>query len=186
MSHCVGGYYGNGKEIYSLRDKDNIPHCTMEKDQQIKGKGNGDIHPKYINYVVKFLEHVGMTVGDSEMKHLGYINLENLIKELEIELSEDTKNLMYQGKYYPISKGIDGLKDSNDNPIYTLELMDYFPMFEEEETDTGFSLKLALDVPLLAKGFVEFVKNKTSKKGIISKIFDKKIEDNAKWKKNAN
>lgn len=63
MSHCVASYYGKGKEIYSLRDSDNLPHCTMEKDQQVKGKGNGNIHPKYISYVVKFLEHVGMTVG---------------------------------------------------------------------------------------------------------------------------
>lgn len=37
MRHCVGSYFGNSKEIYSLRDKDNMPHCTMEKDQQIKG-----------------------------------------------------------------------------------------------------------------------------------------------------
>ncbi len=171
MSHCVGGYYGNGKEIYSLRDKDNMPHCTMEKDQQIKGKGNGDIHPKYINYVVSFLEHVGMTVGDSEMKHLGYINLDALVKELEVELHDDTKALMYKG-YYPISKGIDGLKDSDNNPIRTLELLDYFPIFEEVEDDTSWKLKLAIDIPMLANGFIEFIKNKVSKKkSIKDKIF---------------
>lgn len=72
MSHCVGGYHGNGKVIYSLRDKDNMPHCTIEKDQQIKGKGNGDITLKYVDYIVKFLEHTGMQVRDSEMSHLGY------------------------------------------------------------------------------------------------------------------
>ena len=72
MNHCVASYFGNSKEIYSLRDKENYPHCTMEKDQQIKGKGNGDIHPKYIKYVVAFLEHIGMKVRDSEMAHLGY------------------------------------------------------------------------------------------------------------------
>ncbi len=173
MRHCVGGYYGRDVEIYSLRDKDNIPHATMEKNQQIKGKGNGDIHPKYVDYVVKFLEYIGMTVGDSEMKHLGYVNLEQLIKDLETELSKDTKALLYQGKYYPTSKGIDGLKDSEDKPIRTLELLDYFPMFEEVEEDDSFSLKLALNIPMLASGFVEFVKNKVSKKkGIKEKIFD--------------
>lgn len=72
MNHCVGSYYGNGKEIYSLRDKNNIPHCTLEKDQQIKGKGNGDITTKYVDYIVQFLEHTGMKVRDSEMEHLGY------------------------------------------------------------------------------------------------------------------
>ena len=81
MRSCVASYYGKNVEVYSLRDKNNIPHCTMEKDKQIKGKGNGDIHPKYIKYVVEFLEHTGMKVHDSEMAHLGYINIEDIIKE---------------------------------------------------------------------------------------------------------
>jgi hypothetical protein len=171
MSHCCAGYYGRDVKVYSLRDKDNNPHATFEHGQQCKGKGNGDIHPKYIDYCIKFLEYTGMTVGDSEMKHLGYINLDNLIKELEIELHEDTKALMYKG-YYPTSKGIDGLKDSENKPIRTLELLEYFPMFEEVEEDNGFKLKLALDIPLLASGFAEFIKNKVSKKNSIKdKIF---------------
>lgn len=72
MKNDYTGYADSGKEIYSLRDADNMPHCTMERDQQIKGKGNGDIHPKYIDYVVRFLEHMDMKVRDSEMEHLGY------------------------------------------------------------------------------------------------------------------
>ena len=73
MRHCVSSYYERNIEIYSLRDFKNNPHCTIEKDTQIKGKGNGDIHPKYIDYVVKFLEWSGMKVRDSEMNNLGYI-----------------------------------------------------------------------------------------------------------------
>ena len=38
MSHCVASYYGRDVEIYSLRDKKNLPHCTLEKDNQIKGE----------------------------------------------------------------------------------------------------------------------------------------------------
>ncbi|MDC7221564.1 MAG: PcfJ domain-containing protein [Spirochaetales bacterium] len=72
MRHCVASYYGRDVEIFSLRDRNNNPHCTIEKDQQIKGKGNGDISPKYIDYVVRFLEWSGMKVRDSEMKNLGY------------------------------------------------------------------------------------------------------------------
>lgn len=72
MRNCVASYYGKDTKIYSLRDNFNNPHCTMEQDQQIKGKGNGDTHPKYIKYVVAFLEWTGMKVRDSEMKHLGY------------------------------------------------------------------------------------------------------------------
>ena len=73
MRHCCANYYGKDVEVYSLRDKNNKPHCTIEKDVQIKGKGNGDISPKYINYVVGFLEWSGMKVRDSEMQNLGYI-----------------------------------------------------------------------------------------------------------------
>src|SRR3989304_5656363 len=85
MRHCVSNYYNKDTEIFSLRDKDNMPHCTMEKNQQIKGKGNGDIHPRYIDYVVQFLKHIGMTVGDNEMKHLGYINISKWRKKLSKE-----------------------------------------------------------------------------------------------------
>ncbi len=31
MSNCVASYYGRSDtEVYSLRDKDNMPHCTFE------------------------------------------------------------------------------------------------------------------------------------------------------------
>ena len=73
MSHCVASYFGKNVEIYSLRDEMNKPHCTIEKDTQIKGKGNQEISIKYILYIVKFLEWTGMKVRDNEMKNLGYI-----------------------------------------------------------------------------------------------------------------
>ncbi len=96
MRHCCGSYYGKGLEVYSLRDGKNMPHCTMEKDKQIKGKGNGDIHPKYIKYVVEFLEHTGMDVRDSEMEHLGYVNVEKILKtDPDIKFPE-----LFRGKYF--------------------------------------------------------------------------------------
>jgi len=94
MRHCVGSYYGRRVEIYSLRDKENMPHCTMERDQQIKGRGNGSINPKYIKYIVAFLEEMGMSVGDSEMKNLGYVNIEIIKAKLHPE-----KNRFYNDKY---------------------------------------------------------------------------------------
>ena len=94
MAHCVASYYGSEKEVYSLRDAKNIPHCTMEKDRQIKGKGNGSISPKYIGYVVAFLKEVGMRVGDSEMKNLGYSNVEKIKDKLH-----PTKNKFFNKKY---------------------------------------------------------------------------------------
>jgi hypothetical protein len=36
MSHCVSSYFGRDTIIYSLRDNKNMPHCTIEQDQQIK------------------------------------------------------------------------------------------------------------------------------------------------------
>jgi hypothetical protein len=92
MSHCVASYYGREVEIYSLRDEFNKPHCTIEKDVQIKGKGNGDIHPKYIDYVVRFLEFTGIKVRDSEMKNLGYTKIsfkEHVLNIEELDLYRD-------------------------------------------------------------------------------------------------
>jgi len=168
MSHCVGGYYGNGKEVYSLRDNKNMPHCTMEKDQQIKGKGNGDIHPKYVDYVVKFLEYTGMTVGDNEMKHLGYVNIEKLLPELH----EDVNKLLYANKYYPQNKGYENLKDKDGNQYLDMDILDYFPFFKEEETETSFKLKLNFDMSLIVDYFKKkIIKTKTidtSNKDVVS------------------
>lgn len=80
MSHCVGGYNPNTAEmfIYSYRDEKNLPHATFEvrKDGgeivQIKGKGNGPIHPKYIHPILAFLKTVGMEIRPNDMKNLGY------------------------------------------------------------------------------------------------------------------
>ena len=82
MSHCLGGYnQEKGVDIFSLRDEKNNPHATFEvrtEDKevvQIKGKGNGCIHPKYINSVLKFLEKVGMDVRKEDMTNLGYYHI---------------------------------------------------------------------------------------------------------------
>ena len=79
MSHCVSSYYGRDDEIYSLRDAKNRPHCTISKSSgQVKGKGNGHIHPKYIEYVIEFLRHFGMTPSDGDMKNLGYVDVSSI------------------------------------------------------------------------------------------------------------
>ncbi len=84
MSHCVGSYVGRqNTAIYSLRDSRNMPHCTIEVQgqnniNQIKGKGNGSIHPNYVSYIVKVLEFFKISVRDSEMRNLGYVNLESV------------------------------------------------------------------------------------------------------------
>ena len=96
MSHCVASYAEKGVDVYSLRDAENMPHCTIEKDQQIKGKGNGSIHPKYIDYIVRFLEFSGMEVRDSEMENLGYQKVPQ----------EYVGNSLYRGLYIHTSEKI--------------------------------------------------------------------------------
>lgn len=83
MSHCVGGYsMSNDVLIYSYRDSKNMPHATFEVRKnnneivQIKGKGNGDIHPKYIHQILAFLKAIGMDIRPSEMKNLGYHHID--------------------------------------------------------------------------------------------------------------
>lgn len=80
MSHCVGGYNPDSEDIhiYSYRDKKNIPHATFEVQKknsqiaQIKGKGNGPIHPRYIHPILTFLQSIGLNVRAGEMANLGY------------------------------------------------------------------------------------------------------------------
>jgi len=78
MAHCVGGYSPDTSTVYSYRDSDNKPHATFEvtKDggeiSQIKGKGNGNVHPKYIEPILIFLKIIGKEIRPSEMSYLGY------------------------------------------------------------------------------------------------------------------
>jgi hypothetical protein len=140
MRNCVASYYGKDIEIYSLRDKFNKPHCTMEKDQQIKGKGNGDIHPKYVKYIIKFLELSGMTVGDDEMKHLGYINVDKYKKEL----SPDNKLFNKKYWWYKGNKLIG--KDGKE--FASLDMLDDIPIIDETTLKINFDLKTFIPLSL--------------------------------------
>lgn len=84
MGHCVGGYNSDSAEshIYSYRDSKNMPHATFEVQKQnneimqIKGKGNGAIHPKYIHPILAFLKAIGMSIRPSDMVNLGYHHIQ--------------------------------------------------------------------------------------------------------------
>jgi hypothetical protein len=72
MQHCSGdetqGYFNKiaSKEIelWSLRDRYNNPHCTVEYDtnwhiiHQIKGKNNKGILNKYVRYLQEFITYM--------------------------------------------------------------------------------------------------------------------------------
>ena len=152
MRHCSASYFNKkDTEVYSLRDSENMPHCTMEKNKQVKGKGNGNIHPKYVGYVVKFLEHIGMAVGDNEMEHLGYINVEKFKKDLhkdtdyfnEKYVREDTK-----------------LLDKDGNEYLSLDLLDVKPLLKEDEHNV---LRINFDLAALCKLSFEWIQKKIKK-----------------------
>ena len=157
MSHCVSSYFGEDDEIYSLRDKNNLPHATLSKSsQQIKGKGNGLIHPKYIKYVVEFLGFLKIEVRDSEMKNLGYANVEKFKKYL----SEETVAELFNCKYhYKENK----LLDTNGKVFACLDLWDMIPLLEED----NFSLKINFELESFIKASFKFIKGKV-------KLFNKK------------
>jgi hypothetical protein len=109
MRHCVASYYDkDGCSVYSLRDASNRPHCTIEVQHgendninQIKGKGNGCIHPRYIKYVLKILKHFKIEVRDSEMSNLGYNSYEHDYLELLDKCYGDKiKYIMFNNKKY--------------------------------------------------------------------------------------
>lgn len=110
MRHCVGNYYGkNDVKIYSLRDPLNNPHCTIEvvgdakSINQIKGKGNGSIHPDYIGKVLLFLKKLNVGVRSSELRNLGYEDLEFVTPGFTEWLLKSTRGAKFKvidGKKY--------------------------------------------------------------------------------------
>lgn len=105
MSHCVASYYNKDNvKIYSLRDEQNKPHCTIEvygdkNINQIKGKGNGSIHPKYIKYVISILKYFKMEVRESELNNLGYSKFNK--KEIDFLIAHfNVKLLKLNNEYY--------------------------------------------------------------------------------------
>lgn len=105
-SHCVVSYFGKkNSEVYSLRDGDNHPHCTIEilrKEglvNQIKGKGNGSIHPKYIKMVLAILKYFNKEIRPTEMINLGYTVLEKY--EVSMVKAANPKAIIMTYKYVP-------------------------------------------------------------------------------------
>jgi hypothetical protein len=84
MGHCVSSYKDH-EGIYSLRDKYNYPKCTIEIKNnyinQIKGKSNGTVAPKYIEYVLESLKHFDYEIRNRDIENIGYYALSKDIKQ---------------------------------------------------------------------------------------------------------
>lgn len=108
MGHCLGGYSPRADiEIYSYRDSKNNPHATFEVQKQgnsitqIKGKGNGPIHPRYIMPILDFLTSIGQVPRPSEMKNLGYYHIHKAHHEFLKSIVGSEKNLVFiHGEMY--------------------------------------------------------------------------------------
>ena len=107
MGHCVASdCYNNHDGLYSLRDKNNIPKCTIEiyeeRVKQIKGKGNGSVSPKYVDMIIKSLSILNAEIETYDLGNLGYYPLPeileayNLFKNIKIKIF-DSKKYMYGG-----------------------------------------------------------------------------------------
>lgn len=107
MGHCLGGYNPQDNMIiYSYRDEKNNPHATFEvrknsnEISQVKGKGNGEIHPKYIEPVLAFLEYLGMDIRPSEMRYLGYYHVHKGLVGFVRERGLDDQIIEINGEWY--------------------------------------------------------------------------------------
>ena len=151
MSHCVADYYGKDDEIYSLRDEKNLPHCTMSKSsEQIKGKGNNGIIPKYIKYVVEFLEKVGMEVRGSEMKNLGYVNIE------DIEDKNAVFKPLFRKKYFYKENEI---VDKKGNKYENITLWNAFGL---ANVSSRFKVSFNFDISLSIRTFLSKINKATA------------------------
>jgi len=137
MRHCVADYYGKDDEVYSLRDKNNTPHATMSKSsQQIKGKGNGSIHPKYIKYVIEFLEYLDVEVRKGEMKGLGYVDIQDIEDD-----NIDWGNSLFRGRYF-YKQDLDKIKDKKNNKYESITLWQTFGLISGVKFNFNFSFSL--------------------------------------------
>ena len=109
MSSCVSSYYWLDRDIYSLRDKKNLPHCTIEENNQVKWKWNQSVHNQYFWYCIKFLEEQGMSMWENEMKNIWFHKLSLIDKDLVVE-----DKYLWDWKYIS-DKNLNKIKDKDWN-----------------------------------------------------------------------
>ena len=125
MGHCVGGYCDDvasgSVTIYSLRDRKNEPHATVEVNsgggvEQIKGKGNSKPKDKYAKMILQWLKTTDFNYSSSP----DYLNLltDAELQQLMIDAAKGDESAM---KALPPRK-IPEIARSTESP----ELIDFF------------------------------------------------------------
>lgn len=95
MGHCVASYASHKRSIiYSLRDAQNMPHCTLEvtlpeqEINQIKGKKNESIVEKYHPYVIDFIKTSKLKFSTYDLSNLNAFKVIREGKEEIVSLKE--------------------------------------------------------------------------------------------------
>ncbi len=86
MGHCVGQGKYSGKTIFSLRDRKNNPHATLElkgnRVVQLQGKENKDVVEKYHPYLQEFFTNSEYTLTEGYYTKIGLIKLNNEVYKI--------------------------------------------------------------------------------------------------------
>jgi hypothetical protein len=95
MRHCVASYVTKyDSTILSLRDKNNIPHATLELCGdviiQIRGKANSKVKSKYALMILEFISKFEYIIYSSEIQNLGLCKI----------VPEIWQNLLEDGNYF--------------------------------------------------------------------------------------
>lgn len=103
MGNCIARIHSGNPGIYSLRDKDQIPHVSIDIENgevyEIKGKGDSKVAARYLNYVLKFLIDHNISFS----KKSSYINLVKISSYNLNILKKDFKGVIsfeVKGKHY--------------------------------------------------------------------------------------
>jgi hypothetical protein len=150
MSHCVASYYWRDVNIYSLRDEKNLPHCTIEENNQVKGKWNQTVDNKYFWMCIKFLEYKWMTIWENEMKNIWFYKLENIDKDLSVD-----EKYLYDWKYISDSN-LDKIKDNGWNQYEWFWLLNIKSLFE---FDLNMKVKFNFDIQKIKSYFITSLKD---------------------------
>jgi len=149
MQHCVGEmcHVSETNKIYSLRDKKNNPHVTIEINKgiitQVKGKQNQSPISKYMDYVVAWIaSHPEIKIDDlEEFSHITAKQLSLLINNMNLKTL--LIGAVRVGSWKLLKKAIEmGANNFNDamNMATWKGRLDFLKYFVEQKKSDLFSV----------------------------------------------
>lgn len=139
MSHCVASYTDD-KKVYSLRDQADLPHATIHvhngQIMEISGKGNGAVSPKYVDFLVKFLDKSKIEMDEYSLQSIGYFHNQEILNLLK-GICSNLKYKTFNGKEYIYTKNkIKFLKPLVNEPADVIHnLMSYLCYSNQNRED---------------------------------------------------